>query len=164
MSRPMKDVVVLLPGITGCVLQKDGKDMWAFSKGAAFRAIVSLGGSIKDLELHGDDPEVDDLGDGITASKVMPDIHLIPGLWKIDGYGKIADTIRGTLDVRPGENFFEFAYDWRRDNRVAARALARKSHDWLDAWCDRSGKLFRSPVKRLPEDHCPDWHPAWRLC
>lgn len=139
MSRPMKDVVVLLPGITGCVLQKDGKDVWAFSKGAAFRAIVSLGGSIKDLELHGDDPEVDDLGDGITASKVMPDIHLIPGLWKIDGYGKIADTIRGTFDVRPGENFFEFAYDWRRDNRVAARALARKSHDWLDAWRDRSG-------------------------
>ncbi|MGZ8572292.1 MAG: lipase/acyltransferase domain-containing protein, partial [Actinomycetota bacterium] len=139
MSRPMKDVVVLLPGITGCVLQKDGKDVWAFSKGAAFRAIVSLGGSIKDLELHGDDPEVDDLGDGITASKVMPDIHLIPGLWKIDGYGKIADTIRGTFDVRPGENFFEFAYDWRRDNRVAARALARKSHDWLGAWRDRSG-------------------------
>jgi hypothetical protein len=29
MSRPMKDVVVLLPGITGSVLRKDGKDVCA---------------------------------------------------------------------------------------------------------------------------------------
>ena len=139
MSRPMKDVVVLLPGITGSVLQKDGKDVWAISKGAAFRAILSLGGSIRDLELHGDDPDVDNLGDGVTASAVMPDIHLIPGLWKIDGYGKIAEAIGEYFDVAPGENFFTFAYDWRRDNRVAARQLARKSHDWLKAWRERSG-------------------------
>jgi hypothetical protein len=34
MPRPMKDVVVLLPGILGIVLRKDGKDVWAFSGGA----------------------------------------------------------------------------------------------------------------------------------
>jgi len=135
----MSDVLVLLPGITGSVLQKDGRDVWAPSKGAIARAILSLGDNIKDLELHGDDPELEDLGDGVTASRLMPDIHLIPGLWKIDGYGKIADTVREYFDVRPGENFFEFAYDWRRDNRAAARQLARKSHDWLKAWRESSG-------------------------
>ena len=32
MSRiPIPDVVVLLPGITGSVLQKDGRDVWALS-------------------------------------------------------------------------------------------------------------------------------------
>jgi pimeloyl-ACP methyl ester carboxylesterase len=135
----MKDVVVLLPGITGSVLRKDGKDVWAFSGEAAIRALLSLGGSIKDLELHGDHPDADDLGDGVTAHRVMPDIHLIPGLWKIDGYGKIMDAIRAQFDVELGSNLFEFPYDWRRDNRVAARKLARESHDWLGAWRERSG-------------------------
>ena len=35
MSRtPVGDVIVLLPGIMGSVLQKDGKDVWALSGGA----------------------------------------------------------------------------------------------------------------------------------
>jgi pimeloyl-ACP methyl ester carboxylesterase len=139
MARPMKDIVVLIPGITGSVLQKDGKDMWAFSGGAAIRALLSLGNSVKDLELQGDDPDADDLGDGVTAPRVMPDIHLIPGLWKIDGYGKIAKAIQDEFEVETRVNYFEFPYDWRRDNRAAARKLARESHDWLKAWRERSG-------------------------
>jgi pimeloyl-ACP methyl ester carboxylesterase len=126
----MTDVVVLLPGITGSVLQKDGKDVWAFSPGAALRALVSFGRSITELELH-DDSELDD---GVTAPRVMPDIHLIPGLWKIDGYGKISQYIRREFDVQPGRNFFEFPYDWRRDNRVASGQLKEKSDQWLFAW------------------------------
>ena len=39
----------------------------------------------------------------------------------------------------PGENYFEFPYDWRRDNRVAARKLARASAKWLASWRSRSG-------------------------
>ena len=136
---PVTDVIVLLPGITGSVLAKDGKDVWALSGGAAMKSLLSLGGSIKDLELHGDDPDADDLGDGITAPRVMPDTHLIPGLWKIDGYGKIAATIKEQFDITPGANFFEFPYDWRRDNRASARRLARQSHDWLKAWRERTG-------------------------
>lgn len=136
----MKDVIVLLPGITGSVLSKDGHDVWALSAGAVARGVVSLGRSIASLELvHGDDPEADDLGDGITATRVLGDTHLIPGLWKIDGYGKVSAAIRRELDVVPGVNFFEFPYDWRRDNRVHARRLARCSREWLSAWRERSG-------------------------
>jgi pimeloyl-ACP methyl ester carboxylesterase len=136
---PVGDVVVLLPGITGSVLAKDGKDVWALSGGAILRGLRTIGRSLRDVQLHGDDPAVDDLGDGITAPRVMPDTHLVPGLWKIDGYGRLAATIVERLDVTRGVNFFEFPYDWRRDNRVAARLLARRSHDWLAAWRDRSG-------------------------
>src|SRR5262245_24144273 len=126
--KEMKDVIVLLPGITGSVLQKDGHDVWAPSAGAAMKALLTLGHDIKDLRLTEDPSDVDDLGDGVTAPRVMPDIHLIPGLWKIDGYGKVADTIRAEFTADTGQNFFEFPYDWRRDNRVAARRLARESH------------------------------------
>ena len=35
-GKPLNDMVVLLPGITGRVLQKDGKDVWAISGQAAW--------------------------------------------------------------------------------------------------------------------------------
>jgi pimeloyl-ACP methyl ester carboxylesterase len=138
-KQPMGDVVVLLPGILGSVLERDGHEVWAMSPGAAWRAIRSLGHSVKDLELHGDDPSVDDLGDGVTAPRLQPDLHLIPGLWSIDGYSHVRSSIFATFDVVEGQNWFDFPYDWRRDNRVAARHLAERAPGWLQAWRQRSG-------------------------
>ncbi len=135
----MRDVIVCLPGITGSVLQRNGKDVWNVSGGAVLGALRTLGRNIKELELHDDPPDVDDLGDGVKATKVIRDIHLIPGLWQIDGYSKLVRTIESTFDVTAGKNFFEFPYDWRRDNRPAARNLQRQSADWLRAWRTSSG-------------------------
>jgi hypothetical protein len=42
-KRPMRDVIVLLPGITGSVLRKDGRDVWAPTAGAVTDALFSLG-------------------------------------------------------------------------------------------------------------------------
>jgi pimeloyl-ACP methyl ester carboxylesterase len=165
---PVSDVVVLLPGITGSVLQKDGRDVWAVTGSAAVEALKSVGRDITSLELHGDDPALDDLGDGITAPRVIPDVHLIPGLWKIDGYGKVAATIREQFDVTPGLNFFEFPYDWRRDNRVHARRLARESHEWLAAWRAHSGNddakliLIGHSMGGLISRYFLELHEGWR--
>jgi hypothetical protein len=137
--KAMRDVVVCLPGITGSVLQKNGRDVWNISGGAVIDALTTLGHSIGDLKLEHDPPDVDDLGDGVTAPEVIRDIHLIPGLWKIDGYTKQLRYIEQTFDVTRGENFFEFPYDWRRDNRVAARRLQRESAMWLREWRQSSG-------------------------
>jgi hypothetical protein len=135
----MRDVFVCLPGITGSVLRKDGRDIWNMSGGALFSALTTLGGSIRDLRLEDDPVDVDDLGDGITAPEVIRDVHLIPGVWKIDGYSKMLRYIEETFDVTRGRNLFEFPYDWRRDNRVAARQLQRQTRKWLDAWRASSG-------------------------
>jgi pimeloyl-ACP methyl ester carboxylesterase len=118
------DVVVLLPGILGSVLQRDGKDVWAPTPGGALRALWTLGRSLRDLRLDSDPPDRDDIGDGVTATRLMPDAHLIPGLWGIDGYSAISAMIASTFDVVPGRTFLDVPYDWRRDNRVAARRLA----------------------------------------
>src|SRR4029078_6361341 len=136
---PMGDVVVLLPGILGSVLTRDGHDVWAVSPGASWRAIRTLGHRVTDLELHTDAPTVDDLGDGVTAPRLQPDLHLIPGLWSIDGYTQIRSRIFATFDVVEGQNWFDFPYDWRRDNRVAARHPAEQAPEWLRAWRQRSG-------------------------
>jgi pimeloyl-ACP methyl ester carboxylesterase len=138
-KKAMRDVVVVLPGITGSVLQKDGKDVWNVSGGSVLRALLTLGQNVKELALEEDPQDVDDLGDGVTAPKIMRDIHLIPGLWKIDGYSKVLKYVTDTFEVRAGENFFEFPYDWRRDNRVAARKLAKDAQGWLAAWRQKSG-------------------------
>ncbi|HET8625358.1 MAG TPA: hypothetical protein VFM14_17495, partial [Gemmatimonadales bacterium] len=128
----MRDIVVLLPGITGSVLKKNGKVVWGFSGGTIADTLLTRGGSLRDaLALTGDSPDREDLGDGIVADSLAPDLHLIPGLWKIDGYSRVADTILERFAVREGENFFRFPYDWRRDNRAAAQRLAHQSAEWL---------------------------------
>jgi len=137
--KVMRDVVVCLPGIMGSVLKKDGRDVWNVSGGALIGALTTLGRNIGDLKLEDDPADADDLGDGITAPETLHDVHLIPGLWKIDGYTKLLRYIEDTFDVTRGQNFFEFPYDWRRDNRVAARRLARQSSEWLKRWRASSG-------------------------
>jgi pimeloyl-ACP methyl ester carboxylesterase len=136
------DVYVLVPGILGSVLQKDGKDVFGLTAGAGFRALFSGGRSIADLQLFepawkpafpGDEQirPVPDLGDGVTADRLAGDAHLIPGLWKVDGYGKVSEFLRKRFSLEPGQSYFEFPYDWRRDNRVAAHQLAASCRQWL---------------------------------
>jgi pimeloyl-ACP methyl ester carboxylesterase len=136
----MPDLVVLLPGITGSRLSKDGKVVWGFSGGLLARSLLTRGRHMRRaLYLHEDPVDEDDLGDGIVADRLLPDLHLLPGLWKIDGYSEVSDMIERRFAVERGKNFFHFPYDWRRDNRVSARKLQKQTHTWLNAWRQRSG-------------------------
>lgn len=128
------DVVVLLPGIMGSVLKRNG-DVWAISPQAILKALATGGGDIKKLALQG--PGDTPSPDGVMPDRLFPDTHLIPFFWTIDGYGKIAEVIRDTLDVSSGDNYFEFPYDWRLDNRVAARLLKAQGSEWLAKWRER---------------------------
>jgi pimeloyl-ACP methyl ester carboxylesterase len=130
-KQPLGDVVVLVPGILGSVLTHDGDDVWAPTSGAIGRALWTLGRSVKSLQLHGDPWEVDELGDGVEAPRLISGVHLIPGFWSIDVYAGISRMITDTFDVVPGETYIEFPYDWRRDNRVAARKLQRLAEQKL---------------------------------
>jgi pimeloyl-ACP methyl ester carboxylesterase len=140
MAEPMSDLIVVIPGIGGSVLARDGRAVWSPRPGAAMRAALTLGRSIGSLSLRGDDPDLDDLGDGVTAPSLVPDLHILPGLdWKIDGYGRLRRRLFERFDLEEGRNYLEFPYDWRRDNRVAARKLAALVRPRLDAWRQTSG-------------------------
>jgi pimeloyl-ACP methyl ester carboxylesterase len=145
-KKRLHDIVILIPGITGSVLQKDGRDIWAISGQALWGGLTSFGHSLDNLRLQDDDPEIDDLGDGIRATRLIPDVTFIPGLVKIDGYTETARLITDNFDVKGGSiddgeptNFFEFPYDWRRDNRVAARQLNQLIDRKLPQWRQYSG-------------------------
>ncbi len=141
----MPDVIVFLPGITGSVLTRGSDIVWGFDSGAIGRALLSLGGSLRrDLTLRDDSRDPDVAADGIEAVQVVPDIHLLPGVWKIDGYSKALAEVQRAFEVTAGVNYFEFAYDWRRDNRVNANRLARQAHGWLTRY-----RASTSPDARL---------------
>jgi pimeloyl-ACP methyl ester carboxylesterase len=138
-GAPMPDVVVLLPGITGSVLAKDGNEVWSPSPGAVLRGLLSFGRTLRSLEVADDDPEAPDLGDGVTATRLVGAAHIIPGLWKVDVYDGLERYLLDNFELTPGRNYFAFPYDWRRDNRASARHLERCAHSWLSDWRASSG-------------------------
>lgn len=173
----LRDVVIVLPGITGSVLQKDGTDLWAISGRAAWRALTDLGSALDDLRLVDDDPDREVLDDGIRAVGIMPDVHLVPGLVKIDGYSTLRRLITDNFSVVPGAvdqprpaNFFEFPYDWRRDNRVAARRLDRLVATALPRWKEYSGSadaevvLLAHSMGGLVARYWLEVMEGWRAC
>lgn len=130
MTTPMKDVIILLPGIMGSALAKDGKSIWDVGVGALSRALFSLGGSVQDLALSSDAST----GDQVTPTHLLANVHMIPYLWKIDGYSGLVEFIRSKFEVTTGENFFEFPYDWRLDNRISAQRLSSVAKEGLEKW------------------------------
>ncbi len=70
-KTPLRDAIVILPGIMGSVLQKDGKDLWNVSGQVIWQIVKSLGKEYKDLKLEGDDPNGGDIGDGIKPTGLI---------------------------------------------------------------------------------------------
>ena len=143
--KRLSDIVVVLPGITGSVLQKDGRDLWAPTLEAIKWSAVTRGKALEHLILNNDDPTRDDLDDGIRATGLMSIPHAWPGVAKVDGYSRITQMIRDSFKIEPPgldrpTNFFEFPYDWRRTNEVAARNLETLIDRELPRWRTYSGK------------------------
>jgi len=119
----MRDLVVVLPGITGSVLTKDGGDLWAPSGEALWQYVVSRGRSLDALRLPPHDPNVPP-ENGIIAADLVQDFHGVFGLGKIDGYSNLAVRICDSF-VFDRNNFITFPYDWRLSNRVNAGRLKK---------------------------------------
>jgi hypothetical protein len=144
-KTPLQDLVVILPGILGSVLQKDNKDLWAVSTGVIGSLITNKNKFLNDLKLQQDDPDAEDLGDGIKAVRLIEDVSIIPGLVKVDGYTRTTRMImenfsqvtQGNIYLDPDDrpaNLYHFPYDWRRDNRAAAKTLKRLLDKRLKCW------------------------------
>jgi len=140
-KSPLKDIVIILPGVMGSVLQKDGQDIWAISGKSIWNILKKRSDYFDVLEVRNDDPERDVLDDGIIATRLMPDVHIIPGFVTVDGYSKIVelfhknfDIIETTIDSPDPGNFIQFPYDWRRDNRASALKLQKLINIKLPLW------------------------------
>ncbi len=140
MRDAMTDLVVLIPGFGGSVLERDGRVLWGAGGEASIATLLALGDdALPLLGLTKDDASRAELADGISATGVITGTHMLPDVWKIDGYARMPQLLGRLFDVEPGRNYLEFAYDWRRDLRAAAKALDRSAEGWLEEFRERSG-------------------------
>ena len=144
--QPGSDLVVVLPGIVGSQLRQDGRLVWGPSAGHALRAITSFSRAIKGLRLPdgiGDDHP----GDTVESAGVLPDFHVLPGIWApVKGYDKLLNRLRslGYTDVStdpgaPPGNLLPLGYDWRLSNRWNGRWIAAHLEPALERWRAQGG-------------------------
>jgi hypothetical protein len=138
----MQDLIVVLPGILGSTLAKDDELIWAPSAGAVLRAIATLGQNISALALPdgiGDEHP----GDGVQPVGLMPDLHVLPGLWSANiGYDALLDWLRSRfhlVEAPPDDpdrfaNLLPVPYDWRLSNRYNGRRLKSIVEPVLEKW------------------------------
>ncbi len=151
MAEQLENVVVVLPGIMGSVLRDaNGDDVWELSAGSILKGVFGRLRGLKALQLPagiGDDHP----GDGVTATALMPDMHVIPGIWTVTiGYERLHNWFSDTFDIvefdpkqsaapdRPA-NYVRFPYDWRLSNRYNARRLQETVEPVLDRFRSRPG-------------------------
>lgn len=142
----MSDVVVVLPGILGSTLASNGTPVWSPTPGAVLRTLATFGRNITALTLPAGIGDAHP-GDGVEPTGLMPDLHVLPGIWTpIKGYDRLLDRItslgyRTTFDHpdAPPGNLVVVPYDWRLSNRYNARRLGAIVEPALDRWRAQGG-------------------------
>ncbi|GGM40495.1 hypothetical protein GCM10007977_047400 [Dactylosporangium sucinum] len=146
---------MVIPGITGSTLVRRGNGrtvpVWAPSVGALGAAVRTFGRSVTRLRLD-EVPEDGPADDGIEAAALVPDLHVIPGVWTVQlGYSRLVSWLTRTFHLfeydrstppaqqHPVPNFVRFPYDWRLSNRYNARLLQETVEPVLHAWRAQGG-------------------------
>ncbi|MGH1493318.1 MAG: esterase/lipase family protein [Acidimicrobiales bacterium] len=136
-ERTDADLVIVIPGTFGSVLQRDGRDLWNVSANALTRMLLRGDSFTRELTLEGYDDSTESHIDGVEATALISDISIIPGLWRTGGYGRLLDSLTRRSGLTPDVNLVSFAWDWRRDIRLAARQLANEAQQRLEEYRSR---------------------------
>lgn len=134
-----KDLVIFIPGILGSRLTLGGKPFWGDDSPTFLQWARRHAGEVGRLGIGPDDASLDDLGDGIAAEGLIERPLVVGRFLRIAGYAALLRFLQKDLGLKLGENLQVFAYDWRRDLRVASRRLVTKVEGWLRAWQGRCG-------------------------
>lgn len=113
------------------------QNVWGFweSVRAAITGDCSL---LERLKMQGSDEDEDEL----EATGLIEIPGIIRGLIRTESYSRLSKFITDNFDVTKGtifddnqpSNFFEFPYDWRRDNRISANTLQNLINTRLNNW------------------------------
>jgi hypothetical protein len=97
-SQPMRDLVVMIRGILGSAPEREGKEVCRLPGQAVIDSLLSLGRNIQHLAPQQGIGE-EEPNDDVSATRLMLDLHILPALWFIDGYGKLINDLKGPSHV-----------------------------------------------------------------
>lgn len=131
----MGDLVIVLPGIMGSSLHRNGTALWDPEVGGLVGALISLKHSLPELTLP---PGIGDSSpeDGVYAHRLINDVHVIPGVWLAGrGYSQLLTKLRKKLgfDEATG-NLLPLPYDWRLSIPAIVTALTPRIDRALEVW------------------------------
>jgi hypothetical protein len=130
-TRPW-DLVVVVPGIGGSVLERDGTDVWDLDARTVLGHLWNRAKAIESLTLPLD--LGDEAPNDVAATRLVDGMTLVPGIWEpIAGYRNLIRFLEETVglqtirdnkaDSADAGNLLCFAYDWRLSNRHSANRL-----------------------------------------
>jgi hypothetical protein len=128
------DLVIVVPGILGSRLLHHGAPLWDDGSPSFLEWVRTHSHDLAHLTVGADDPSLEELGDGVVSDGLIDGPFVAGRFVKLGGYGELGRMLQKRFGLRLGENLQLFAYDWRRDLRVAARRLAVKAEGWIQAW------------------------------
>ena len=106
--------VVFVPGMMGSKLYQGSECVWPNLKVLFAEPQIYAYPGKKVLEPRG----------------ILDQVVIVPNLVKMDQYNRLGDYLVEDLGYTRGQNFYEFAYDWRQDVRISARQLAQAVQNW----------------------------------
>jgi pSer/pThr/pTyr-binding forkhead associated (FHA) protein len=113
-KRTARPPVVFVPGMMGSELWRGSERLWP------------------NVKVMFTQPEIFRLrpDDGMEARGIVGEVVLVPNFVKQQHYSRLGDYLEEALGYERGRDLFEFAYDWRQDNRLSARRLAEAIEEW----------------------------------
>lgn len=102
-----KAPVVFVPGMMGSELWLGSQRVWP-----------NIKTFFSDFEVMKYSPDTQ-----LEPRGIVDQVVIVPNLIKQDQYNRLGDYMVEDLGYTRGQDFFEFAYDWRQDVRISARQL-----------------------------------------
>ena len=102
-----RSTVIFVPGMMGSELWLGSQRVWPDTKTMLSNPEIYAYPSTAPIEPRG----------------IVDQVIIIPNLIKQDQYRRMGEYMEQELHYRQGEDYFEFAYDWRQDVRLTARQL-----------------------------------------
>lgn len=106
--------VVFVPGLMGSELWRGSECVWPNLKVLFTNPEIYAYPGAAPLEPRG----------------ILEQVVIVPNLVKLDQYNRLGDYLVEDLGYTRGNDFFEFAYDWRQDVRLSARRLSEAIQNW----------------------------------
>ncbi|GLY38402.1 hypothetical protein Amsp01_044260 [Amycolatopsis sp. NBRC 101858] len=132
------DLVIVLPGIMGSILESPRGAVWNAEVGVLARGLSNVAGTLAELALPAGIDDGDPDPSGYVPTDLVRGWSIWPGFHSGPGYGAFLDD----LLKRSGRygNMRLFPYDWRLSNRYSARRLQSFVESELSKWREDSGQ------------------------